>query len=393
MRKPGLGTVRLSTYSARLRTVAGLIRETNRMNLRTRISILALVASLPAMAHAQSVNDFSLEPAPSPSATPQAQGPADTQRGVEIRPRAVNTPTPTPTPSSAPAPSVPVQLSEPRPVPTRQAPQASPLPTVTPRTVETVDPQAEAQPTPPPSEPASEPSATILSPASTSPQPVPPAQPATSDDNGEDLPWLPIGGIAALLALLGAGFVIWNRRREAIVPEIERPLVAEAGPVDVVPLADALSVRIENEKLIRSAAFATLKYRLTLINRTNASLADVVIGIDLVSAHSGAPMEQQIATNGTVLEKRHEVPRISPRQSVTLTGQVQLPLAQAHVIRQGRHPLLVPLMRVRIDGPGEGALLKTFVVGQGMPDGGRVQPFRLDEGPRSYEPIAQRELA
>jgi len=204
---------------------------------------------------------------------------------------------------------------------------------------------------------------------------------------------LPIGGIAALLALLGAGFVIWNRRREAVVPEIERPLVAAAVPVDVVPLADALSVRIENEKLIRSAAFATLKYRLTLINRTNASLADVVIGIDLVSAHSGAPMEQQIATNGTVLEKRHEVPRISPRQSVTLTGQVQLPLAQAHVIRQGRHPLLVPLMRVRIDGPGEGALLKTFVVGQGMPDGGRVQPFRLDEGPRSYEPIAQRELA
>ena len=41
----------------------------------------------------------------------------------------------------------------------------------------------------------------------------------------------------------------------------------------------------------------------------------------------------------------------------------------------------------------KGALVKTFVVGQGQPDGGRVQPFRLDEPPRSYAPIAQRELA
>ena len=94
-----------------------------------------------------------------------------------------------------------------------------------------------------------------------------------------------------------------------------------------------------------------------------------------------------------MLDQRHLVARISPRQSVTLEGQVQLALAGAHVIRQGRYPLLVPLLRVRIDGPGEGAVLKTFVVGQGTPGGGRVQPFRLDEGPRSYTPIAQRELA
>ncbi len=82
-----------------------------------------------------------------------------------------------------------------------------------------------------------------------------------------------------------------------------------------------------------------------------------------------------------------------PGQSTALEGQVQLPLAQAQVVMQGRHPLLVPLLRVRVDGPGESALIKTFVVGQGLPDGGRVQPFRLDEPPRSYAPIAQRELA
>lgn len=212
---------------------------------------------------------------------------------------------------------------------------------------------------------------------------------------GEDLPWLPLAAVAGLLALLGAGFVAWQRRRAAVVPEIERPVVASAAAAAVpsLPLPDALTVSIEHEKLIRSAAFATLKYRMTLANRTGAPLTQLAVGLDLVSAHAALPVEQQLATAATALERRHEVTRIGPHQSVTLEGQVQLPLAQAHVIRQGRHPLLVPLLRVRIDGSGEEVLVKTFVVGQGVPGGPRVQPFNLDEGPRSYAPIAQRELA
>ncbi len=146
-------------------------------------------------------------------------------------------------------------------------------------------------------------------------------------------------------------------------------------------------------KLTRSAVYATLKYRLTLVNRTDGPLADVRIGIDLSSAHAGAPMEEQVATDTTRLETRHVLPRISPRQNVSVDGEVKLPLAAAQIIRQGRLPLLVPLMRVRVDGAGEDALVKTFVVGQGGAQGGRVQPFRLDEAPQSYQPIAQRELA
>lgn len=215
----------------------------------------------------------------------------------------------------------------------------------------------------------------------------------TVDAGGNEWPWLPIGGAAALLALLLAGFLTWKRRRDAHVPEIERPVVVAPARLEPVALAEALQLRVEHDKLIRSAAFATLKYRMTLVNRTDAALTEVTVGLDLASAHAGAPMEDQIATDAAALEKRHEIARIAPRQSVTLEGQVQLPLAQAHVIRQGRYPLLVPLMRVGIMGPGGDALLKTYVVGQGMPGGGRVQPFRLDEGPRSYEPIAQRELA
>ncbi len=187
---------------------------------------------------------------------------------------------------------------------------------------------------------------------------------------------------------------VWRRRADRPVPQVERPTVARnAAPDEPVSAAGSIQLRVESEKLIRSAAYATLKYRLTLINRTDGALADLAVGVDLVSAHAGLPMEQQVATDATALETRHRLPRLGPRQSAALEGQVQLPLAEVQIVRQGRHPLLVPLMRVRIDGPGGTALVKTFVVGQGVPDGGRVQPFRLDEGPRSYAPIAQRELA
>ena len=229
---------------------------------------------------------------------------------------------------------------------------------------------------------------------SSSPTAIATPAPETAEP-GQPWPWAIIGGVAAVLALLGAGLFAWMRRRDAFVPEIERPVLAKAAPaVPAVPASVTdLAISIEHEKLIRSAAFATLKYRMVLINRTDALLTNVAVGLDLVSAHAAVPMDEQVATAATALEHRHAIARIAPRQSVTLEGQVQLPLAQAHVIRQGRYPLLVPLLRVRVDGPGEGALVKTFVVGQGEPGGGRVQPFRLDEGPRSYAPIAQRELA
>ena len=216
-----------------------------------------------------------------------------------------------------------------------------------------------------------------------------PAETATEDT---DWTWLAV--LAAALAAICAGLLFWKRRhKSAPAPQIERPVVASVPKANAATAADALTVRLTAEKLTRSAMFATLKYRLTLVNRTDAALSNVTVGVDLVSASAASPMEQQVATSETSFEPKHTLARIAPRQNVAVEGQVQLPLSTAQVIMQGRHPLLVPLMRVRVDGAGEGALVKTFVVGQGQPDGGRVQPFRLDEPPRSYAPIAQRELA
>lgn len=361
-----------------------------------RTLLIALAVVLPGTVHAQSTNDFSLEPAPAATATPQAQGPADTRSGVQIGPRVVNTPTPTPTPTpgiTAEAP--PIDAAAAREASTAlPVPRNTPLPTITPRAVETGD--ASPLPDRPDAAPAEREgaAATPLARPSATPSASPQPLPEAADTHAEDgLPWQLIAAAAALLALIGAGFLFHKRRSGTVVHHIERPVVARAKPPAAVPLADAVRLQVESEKLIRSAAYATLKYRLTLSNRTDAPLTDVVVGIDLVSAHANAAMEEQVAIETTALEKRHEIARIAPRQFVTLDGQVQLPLAQAHVIRQGWLPLLVPLMRVRVDGPGESALLKTFVVGLGSPGGGRLQPIRLDEGPRTYGQVSQRELA
>ena len=365
------------------------------MSFAFRIFPAAVTALLPAAAVAQSVNDFSLEPAPTPSATPQAQGPADTRSGIEIRPRAVNTPAPTPSTANTPTPTPTPTADSPRPEPrsVQPEPRAVPLPTVTPRAIETAP---VSPPVPSPAPPQASASDTSV-PSVAQPDLAVPASDVADpgSDESADAPvrWPWLAGAAALLALLGAGLLLWRRRRSVEVPVIERPVVAGAGPAEALPLAEAVQIRLENEKLIRSAAYATLKYSVTLINRTDVALTELAIGLDLVSAHAEAPMEDQVATLQSVLEQRHDVARLSPRQSMTLTGQVQMPLATAHVIRQGRLPLLVPLLRVRIDRAESDAVVKTYVVGQGTPEGGRLQPFRLDEGPRSYAPIAQREIA
>lgn len=357
---------------------------------------------------AQAVQDFSLPPNPAPSATPRVQGPVDEESGpVPIRPRviATATPAPTPTPTSAPAPrpeqTIPVdgRVFAPAPAASRApgrtdtargapvrassgaAPAATPVTDDAPVAVPLPDTQTPAaSPTSPPAAPLP-----TVSPPATAPSP----------EQGAALPfdWRWLAGLGGALVLALGGWLALRRRTGAPPPVVERPVVSGAAPRAEVPMAEALAIRCEAEKLTRSAVYATLKYRLALVNRTDGALSNVAIGLDLVSAHAGAPMEQQVATPGTALDTRHTLARIAPRQTLTVEGQVQLPLAGAQVIRQGRHPLLVPLLRVRVDGSGEGALVKTFVIGQGLPDGGRVQPFRLDEPPRSYAPLAHRELA
>ena len=176
------------------------------------------------------------------------------------------------------------------------------------------------------------------------------------------------------------------------VPQIERPVIAASSQratlADIRLNADAL-------KLTRSMAFATLDYQVTLLNRARSAAQDMVLSADLVTAHGDAPMESQIASADQPLEQRHTFVRIAPGQTVRHEGKLQIPLGEARIIRQGSAAMMVPLLRVRLDAGGDTAeapIVKTFVIGQGIPGGGKVAPFRLDDGPRSYSPVAARAL-
>lgn len=367
------------------------------MTKRFCLPLATLVLAMPASLAAQGVQDFQLPPAPTPTPSPNVQGPVDTEgASVPRRPRAIptarpsTTPTPAPTATQSPAPRItpePLTGSTPRPT---QAVRPTPTPSV----------RATTAPAPGEIAPSPEVSAQPETPAASTQFPgiepiAPPADAgAETVEEQAGLPWTWIGGGAGLLVLLGGLFFLWRRRAaNAAPPEIARPVVVK--PTVNAPAAPAMAdiqIRAEAIRLTRSFANATLDYRVTLINRSTSALSNVKLSADLISAHGDLPAEQQVATPASMLDQRHAFDRIAPGQSVRHEGKLILSLAQAKIIHQGPMALLVPLLRIRVDGAGDAPQVKTFVIGQGVEDGGRVAPFRLDEGLRSWSPVAARAL-
>ena len=337
------------------------------MTKRFCLPLATLVLAMPASLAAQGVQDFQLPPAPTPTPSPNVQGPVDTEgASVPRRPRAIptarpsTTPTPAPTATQSPAPRItpePLTGSTPRPT---QAVRPTPTPSV----------RATTAPAPGEIAPSPEVSAQPETPAASTQFPgiepiAPPADAgAETVEEQAGLPWTWIGGGAGLLVLLGGLFFFWRRRAaNAAPPEIARPVVVK--PTVNAPAAPAMAdiqIRAEAIRLTRSFANADL------------------------------PAEQQVATPASMLDQRHAFDRIAPGQSVRHEGKLILSLAQAKIIHQGPMALLVPLLRIRVDGAGDAPQVKTFVIGQGVEDGGRVAPFRLDEGLRSWSPVAARAL-
>lgn len=241
------------------------------------------------------------------------------------------------------------------------------------------------------------------------PQVVPTTAPiAASDGTGVALPLL--GGGAALLAALG-GLVWWRRRTAERELEIdfEPPVVAQVQPTPPVPepvapvlllppvlepfaVVAELAMALEATRLSATLLNTTLQYRLRLTNHTAAPIGPIVISGDMVAAHATQPVEQQLALSGQVLERRHETPALAPGESVTLSGEIRLPLAAIAPIKAGSAALFIPLARFRAEAQGV-TVSHNFVVGE-APEvaDAALRPFRLDLGPRVYSRISQREV-
>lgn len=216
--------------------------------------------------------------------------------------------------------------------------------------------------------------------ATVAPPPLAAAAPAETS-----LPWLWIA-LAGLALAAASAFLAWRRRStDVTAPKIIAPHVADTP-------GEALAIAVEAVRMDRSVLNATVGYRVTIRNRTAQALSGVAVEADLVSASRERPTEQQLASPAQALTPRHATDRLAPGQSLRFEGQVRLPLSEASAIWQGRAALLVPLLRVRATAAGSLPVATTLVIGRSEGQAARPQPFRLDEPPRSYAPLAQRVL-
>lgn len=392
--------------------------------IRFSLSVTALALALPAVASAQSVQDFQLPPNPTPTpaeAAPQVQGPVDIEAPLETTPRQVPTAQPTQQPTAAPttAPQ-PAQRAPVRPEPevSRQTPRFTParqqarLPQASDTSEQTAEDSPDLTPTAETAEPVTESSLPGFStdfPATTAPEA---AQTGTSAGG---LPWGWIAAFAALMAAL-VGFVFWRRRQaaQAVPATIAPPLVkgeasAPAAPAPkangrdqksalseapATPPSGWLKIEAHALELQRTMMNANLTYRLVIANRSGKALTDLAIEADLATAHGKAPVEEQLASSSKALQLRETIERLAPGERLELRSSVLLPLSDAKIIQQGPKALLcIPLLRVRAVCEDREPIARTWVIGQQNAETrGRVQPFRFDAPPQTYRSIGQRAL-
>jgi hypothetical protein len=255
---------------------------------------------------------------------------------------------------------------------------------------------------------------------STSAAVVPPDASARviEDDSGDSLWWLwPLlaAGIAGPAAL---GWMLWRRRAEAVPaePEFVRPRVPVAEPAaepaaTTVPVAapageplptpafaasqPGLSVILEVTRMSATLVNATLTYRLKVVNTGTLPIAEVAIAGDMVSAHASVPNAEMLGADGVHMPELHRITALAPGESKLLTGDIRLPLAAIIPIQRGDARLFVPLARFRSTGTCAGVPVvahSAFLVGQEPEARAKLQPFRLDLGPRMYSQVGQRPI-
>lgn len=226
------------------------------------------------------------------------------------------------------------------------------------------------------------------------PTEIPVLPQVTRDDSAPWWPW--VAGAVALVGLGGMALLVLRRRgREIAQPAFAPPVIPLAAPPEPAPepalAPPPLTLELESVRMSASLMNATLAYRLVLTARSD--LDQIVVRADMTAAHASRPAEEQLgASDAPVL---HRVPALAAGEAVVLTGELRLPLSAITPIRHGSAALFVPLVRIAVEGlPNEPfCLRRAFVVGlEESANALRLQPFRLDHGPRVYAQVGQREL-
>lgn len=376
---------------------------------------IALCLALAGQAQArQSPGTFTLpEPSPSPSPSPSTspnpspstrtapQGPVDIREGVVIGPRVIEEQGAEQSPEQSPAPArqappsepVPAPAASPSPVP---SPMPSPAPPPAPAPAPAPSPAARAQgqaPVPeenvaqqPPDDPGER-----ETPAS--------ALPPSAAEQEQDLDmrvhrpglldllrayegWLLTA--LALLAALAVSFWIAARRRggaptparpgHAADGDTERVAPVQQGAPGSAAVPPRIDLRLDMVGATRSMMLVSLDLRLTFSNRSERAVRGVSVSAKLDCAR---PDKAGGVAAGTG-QPLGEIARIGPHQGASLTGRVEMPVAELHLIEQGGGLVFIPLVHVTFEGENVPATRRSFVIGTPSANGtGRLHPLSM----------------
>ncbi|MFN4019597.1 MAG: hypothetical protein ACK4IC_03655 [Erythrobacter sp.] len=343
--------------------------------VRHSAALIALTIAVPLAAQTTPDSSFSL-PEPTPSPAPAPAGPADEVAGVAIPPRSLDQPRIAPAPvlgaeaspsPRAASPRLPAAPPAARPVPTPAptAPTLAPAPAPAPATNPVPLPTPDATPLP-----GAAPGFEAL----TLPTPPPAALPAEppSEALGEAvLDWRWLAGGALLLASLLGGWLLWRRRKPRVL-HLAAPAAARTQEAE--PALPRIDITLDIPGASRSVMTFTLRYRINLANRSDRAVNGLALAVQITTAQQGQNNAAPIAA----AQNLTRVERIGPHQTRSISGEVQLPFAGITPVMQGRTMLFIPLLHVTLEGDGQQALTRSFVIGTPGASAGRVQPLRMD---------------
>jgi len=371
----------------------------------------------PALAQS-SPGGFSL-PEPSPSPAPAPQGPVDIRDGVVIGPRVIEDsaierpaaerqaptatspprPMPAPSPLSAPTPTARGAGTQARPTGANEAPAepadgadgaSAPLNVQTPADEALTDP-ASIDPNPADARDSSLPRQRD---AEARALELRVYRPGLFDMLRAYEGW--ILAALALLAALIAWLVIAARRRKDLkrlappgaaaeheerTREVSREgkretafsatsLAARSGPGpgDSPPPID---LRLDVVDASRSVRFLMLDVNLTLSNRSGFAVRGLSVAAKLDCARPG---EEGIGPGAS--QPLGEIARIGPHQGASLSGRLELPVAELRLISHGNGRVFIPLVHVTFEGEAVPATMRSFVIGTPSASGaGRLHPL------------------
>jgi len=151
---------------------------------------------------------------------------------------------------------------------------------------------------------------------------------------------------------------------------------------------DLVPIRAETD----AAEGAALTVDIIVINRGSAPARDVLVEAQLINA--GPQVDAEVGRFFVRPAGSGErIPVIPPMQSVAIKIRLEVPGADiSPLVVEGRK-LLVPLVALNAFYRWSGGDLSessSFLVGRGDAEGGKMAPFRLDQGARSWSGLGAR---